>query len=66
MSNTYAENGRFPHITTNVSIRTKMDCREDNKLYKPITKDIVDGVTHELTLPDVENDPNWITNQHAL
>ncbi len=31
---------------------------EDNKLYKPITKDIVDGVTHELTLPDVENDPN--------
>jgi hypothetical protein len=34
---------------------------EDNKLYKPITKDIVDGVTHELTLPDVENDPNWIT-----
>ncbi len=33
---------------------------EDNKLYKPITKDIVDGVTHELTLQDVENDPNWI------
>jgi hypothetical protein len=31
---------------------------EDNKLYKPITKDIVDGVTHELILPDVENDPN--------
>ena len=30
---------------------------EDNKLYKPITKDIVDGVTHELTLQDVENDP---------
>jgi hypothetical protein len=23
---------------------------EDDKLYKPITKDIVDGVTHELTL----------------
>ncbi len=34
---------------------------EDNKLYKPITKDIVDGVIHELTLEDVENDPNWIT-----
>ncbi len=34
---------------------------EDNKLYKHITKDIVDGVTHELTLQDVENDPNWIT-----
>jgi hypothetical protein len=31
---------------------------EDNKLYKSITKDIVDGVTHELTLQDVENDPN--------
>ena len=39
---------------------------EDNKLYKPITRDIVDGVTHELTLQDDENDPNWITNQHAL
>ncbi len=34
---------------------------EDNKLYKPITKDIVDGVTHELTKQDVENNPNWIT-----
>ncbi len=34
---------------------------EDNKLYKPITKDIVDGVTHELTLHDIEHDPNWIT-----
>ncbi len=34
---------------------------EDNKLYKPITNDIVDGVTHELTLQNVENDPNWIT-----
>ncbi len=34
---------------------------EDNKLYKPTSKDIVDGVTHELTLPDVENDPDWIT-----
>ncbi len=31
---------------------------EDNKLYKPIAKDIVDGVTHEITVPDVENDPN--------
>ncbi len=31
---------------------------EDNKLYKPITKDIVDGVTHELTLQDIEHDPN--------
>ncbi len=31
---------------------------EDNKLYKPITKDIVDGVTHQLTLQDIEQDPN--------
>jgi hypothetical protein len=23
---------------------------EDDKLYKPIVKDIVDGITHELTL----------------
>jgi hypothetical protein len=27
---------------------------EDTKLYKPITKDIVVSVTHELTLPDVK------------
>ncbi len=39
---------------------------EDNKLYKPITKDIVDGITHELTLHDVENDPNWITKSTCI
>jgi hypothetical protein len=39
---------------------------EDNKLYKLITKDIVDGVTHELTLQDVENDPNWITKSTCI
>ena len=39
---------------------------EDNKLYKPITKDIVDGVTHELTLQDVENDPNWRTKSTCI
>ncbi len=39
---------------------------EDNKLYKPITKDIVDCVTHELTLQDVENDPNWITKSTCI
>jgi hypothetical protein len=38
---------------------------EDNKLYKPITKDIVDGVTHELTLPDVENDINMHCNKQC-
>ncbi len=31
---------------------------EDNKLYKPITKGIVDSITHELTLQDVKNDRN--------
>jgi hypothetical protein len=39
---------------------------EENKLYKPITKDIVGGVTHELTLPDVENDSNWITKSTSI
>ncbi len=33
---------------------------EDNKLYKPIAKDIVDGVTYEHTLQDIEQNPNWI------
>jgi hypothetical protein len=39
---------------------------EDNKLYTPMTKDIVDGVTHELTLQDVENNPNWITKSTCI
>ncbi len=39
---------------------------EDNKLYKPITKEIVDGVTQELTLQDVENDPHWITKSTCI
>jgi hypothetical protein len=39
---------------------------EDNKLYKPITKDIVDGVSNELTLQVVENDPNWITKSTCI
>ncbi len=39
---------------------------EDNKLYTPITRDIVDCVTHELTLPDVEYDPNWITKSTCI
>ena len=60
MSNTYAENGRFPYITTMYPSGQKWTA-EDNNLYKSITKDIVDGVTRELTLEDVENDPNWIT-----
>ncbi len=39
---------------------------EDNKLYKPIAKDIVDGVTHDLTLQDIEHDPNWITKSTCI
>jgi hypothetical protein len=39
---------------------------EDNKLYKPITKNIVDSATHELTCQDVENDPNWITKSTCI
>jgi hypothetical protein len=39
---------------------------EDSKLYKPITKMIVDGVTNELTLQDVEHDPNWITKSTCI
>jgi hypothetical protein len=39
---------------------------EDNKLYKPITKDIVDGVAHEFTLQDIEQDPNWITKSTCI
>jgi hypothetical protein len=39
---------------------------EDNKLNKLTIKYIVDGVTHELTLQDVENDPNWITKSACI
>ncbi len=39
---------------------------EDNKLYKPITKDIVDGVTHEITCQHVKNDPNWIKKSTCI
>jgi hypothetical protein len=39
---------------------------EDNKLYKPIIKDIVDGVTHELTLQNIEHAPNWITKSTCI
>jgi hypothetical protein len=39
---------------------------EDNKLYKPITKEIVDGVTHELTLEDIEHGSNWTTKSTCI
>jgi hypothetical protein len=39
---------------------------KDNNLYRPITKDIVDGVTHELTLQDVEDDTDWIIKSTCI
>jgi hypothetical protein len=35
-------------------------------IYKPITQVIVDGVTHELTSQDIEQDPNWITHSTCI
>ncbi len=34
---------------------------KDYSHYKPVTQEIVDGVTHELTSQDIEQDPNLIT-----
>jgi hypothetical protein len=39
---------------------------KDNAHYKPITQDIVDGVTHELTSQDIVQDPNWITHSTCI
>jgi hypothetical protein len=39
---------------------------KDNAHYKPITQDIVDGVTHGLTSQDIEQDPNWITHSTCI
>jgi hypothetical protein len=39
---------------------------EGNAHYKPITQDIVDGVTHELTSQDIEQDPSWITHSTCI
>jgi hypothetical protein len=39
---------------------------KDNAHYKPITQDIVDGVTHELTSQDIEQDPNWNTHSTCI
>ncbi len=35
---------------------------KDNIHCKPITQDILNGVTHELTSQDIEQDTNWITH----
>jgi hypothetical protein len=37
-----------------------------NTHCKPITQDIVDGVTHELTSHDIEKDPSWITHSTCI
>ncbi len=39
---------------------------EDNKLSKPITKDIVNGVSHEHTLQDIEQGLYWITKSTCI
>jgi hypothetical protein len=39
---------------------------KDNANDKPITQDIVDGVTHELTSQDIEQDPNRITHSTCI
>jgi hypothetical protein len=47
------------------STRQKWSAK-DNAHYKPITQDIVDGVTHELTSQDIEKDPYWITHSTCI
>jgi hypothetical protein len=39
---------------------------KDNAHYKPIPQEIVDGVTHELTSQDIDQDPNWITHSTCI
>ncbi len=38
----------------------------DNENYKPITQDIFDGVAHELTSQEIQQDPNWITKSTCI
>jgi hypothetical protein len=39
---------------------------KDNAHYKPITRDIVDGVTHKLASQYIEQDPNCITHSTCI
>jgi len=39
---------------------------EDNKHYQPNTKDILKGITQELTSEDIKQDPNWITQSTCI
>ena len=34
---------------------------DDNKHYQPITTDVLEGITQQLTPDDIKQDPNWIT-----
>jgi len=38
----------------------------DIKHYKPVTQDIVDGLTHELTESDILHEPKWLTEATCL
>jgi hypothetical protein len=37
-----------------------------NKLYQPITTDVLEGVTRQLTLDDIKQDLNWITQSKCI
>jgi hypothetical protein len=39
---------------------------KDSAHYKPITQDIVNGITHELTSQDIEQDPNKILHSTCI
>ena len=39
---------------------------EDNTHYQPFTKDILKGITQELTSEDIKQDPNWITQSTCI
>jgi hypothetical protein len=39
---------------------------DDNKRYQPITTDVLEGVTQQLTLDDITQDLNWITQSTCI
>ncbi len=66
-------NVKYIHRGWKVSVHYhKRILQDKNGLQKiinytnPWQKDTVDGVTHELTLQDVEHDPNWITTSTCI
>jgi hypothetical protein len=38
----------------------------DIACYRPITQDIVDGITHELTSQETKQDPNWMPHSTCI